>query len=157
MISEILQHWNQIFFVWIFKSQLLCDYSLGPPTGRPLTTPYPMTTSRPTTPAPRPRITPAPTPRPTPRPEIPEFCNVQIQAAVRGEISFVFSYKLLDSNKQKYISLVLNFKSLLLQKNLVLYIAKVLDVILFYHFIIFILQILMVHCLCSSKAITSWE
>lgn len=55
----------------------------GPPTGRPLTTPYPMTTSRPTTPAPRPRITPAPTPRPTPRPEIPEFCNVQIQAAVR--------------------------------------------------------------------------
>lgn len=117
MISEILQHWNKIVFVWILKkSQLLSDYSLGPPTGRPLTTPYPMTTSRPTTPAPRPRITPAPTPRPTPRPEIPEFCNVQIQAAVRGEISFVFSYKLLDSNKQKYISMVLNFKSLLLRK-----------------------------------------
>lgn len=116
-----------------------------------------MTTSRPTTPAPRPRITPAPTPRPTPRPEIPEFCNVQIQAAVRGEISFVFSYKLLDSNKKNYISMVLNFKNLFLRKIwfCTVYIAKVLDLILFDHFIIFILQILMVHCLCSPKAITS--
>lgn len=78
------------------KSQLPCDYVLGPPTGMPRTTAYPLTTFRTTTQAPQPRLTTAPTPRPTPRltpgPEIPEFCNVQIQAAVRGEISPVFTY-----------------------------------------------------------------
>ncbi|XP_048752354.1 matrix metalloproteinase-19-like [Ostrea edulis] len=55
----------------------------GPGPGRETTTPRPLTTFRPTTRAPQPRITPAPTPRPTQTPTLPTNCSIRIQAAVR--------------------------------------------------------------------------